>query len=200
MPSRQLLKAVAFGTCLVLVSPLILVARLEQHLWGGEAWFALLGQVLAPLPGLLGSYLRGAYYFGALDGSSWETRVGYGSIFTHRGGSLGVRASIGAYCVLGHANIGADVRMGSRVSIPSGRRQHLDENGELSTETRYDIVTVGSHTWVGEGAIIMADVGERCIVSAGAVVINEMPSHSIIAGNPARVIRTMKTAAGESVA
>lgn len=193
MHVRQAIKAVAFGTCLVLVSPLILVARIEQ-LWDGEAWFGLLAQVLAPLPGLPGSYLRGAYYFGTLSQCSWETRVGYGSIFTHRGGSLGARASIGAYCILGHANIGADVRIGSRVSIPSGKRQHLDENGDLSPETRYDSVTIGSHTWVGEGAIIMADVGERCIVSAGAVVIKESPSHSIIGGNPARVIRPVKAA------
>ena len=194
MPLRQALKAIAFGICLVVVGPLILLARLEEHVWAGEMWFGLLAQLLAPVPGLPGSYIRAAYYFGTLRQCSWETRVGYGSIFTQRGGSLGVRASIGAYCVLGHARIGADVRMGSRVSVPSGKRQHLDESGELTVDTRYDLVTIGPHTWVGEGAIIMADVGERSIVSAGAVVVKDMPSHTIIGGNPARVIRTMQPA------
>lgn len=194
MPPLRAIKTVAFAICLILVSPLILLARLEQHLWDGEAWFGLLAQLLAPVPGLPGGYLRGAYYFGTLKQCSWETRVGYGSIFTHRGGSLGERASMGAYCVIGHANIGAGAMIGSRVSIPSGKRQHLDDNGELSPDTRYDVVTIGPHTWVGEGAIIMADVGERCIVSAGAVVIKAMPSHSVIGGNPARVIKLMKTA------
>ena len=194
MPARQAIKAVAFGLCVGLVSPLILLARVEQQLWRGEALFGLLAQLLAPLPGLPGSYLRGAYYFGTLRECSWQTYVGYGSIFTHRDGSLGVRASMGAYCVIGHAHIGPDTRIGSRVSIPSGKRQHLDENGDLSPVTRYDVVTIGPHTWIGEGAIIMADIGERCVVSAGAVVINEMPSHSVIGGNPARVIRPMKTA------
>jgi virginiamycin A acetyltransferase len=41
---------------------------------------------------------------------------------------------------------------------------------------------------VGEGAIIMADVGSRCIVSAGAVVIKPAPDASVLGGNPARVL------------
>ena len=191
MSARQTIKAITFGLCVFLVSPLILLARLEQHVWGGEACFGLLAQLLAPMPGMPGSYLRSAYYFGTLKQCSWETHIGYGSIFTHREGSLGARASMGAYCVFGHADIGAETMIGSRVSIPSGKRQHLDDSGGLSSETRFDVVTIGAHTWVGEGAIIMADVGERCIVSAGAVVVKEMPSHTVIGGNPARVLKTM---------
>jgi UDP-3-O-[3-hydroxymyristoyl] glucosamine N-acyltransferase len=194
MSPRVIAKALAFSICLLLTSPLILLARLEQHIWNGEGVFALLAQLLAPLPGLPGSYLRGAFYFGTLKQCSWETRIGYGSIFTHRGGSLGTRASMGAYCVIGHANIGAEAMIGSRVSIPSGKRQHFGEDGELSADARYDTVTIGARTWIGEGAIVMADVGESCIVSAGAVVVKEMPSRTIIGGNPARVIRAMTEA------
>jgi acetyltransferase-like isoleucine patch superfamily enzyme len=190
MSLRQSLKAVVFAVAVTLVSPLILLARIEQYAWGGEAVFILWAQLLAPLPGAIGSYLRGAYYFGTLKQCSWETHIGFGSIFTHRGASMGVRASMGAYCVIGHADIGAEAMIGSRVSIPSGKRQHLDENGQLSSGTRYDTVTIGDHTWIGEGAIVMADIGARCIVSAGAIVIKEMPPHSIIGGNPAKVLKT----------
>jgi len=188
---RRALKAAVFGTSLVVVSPLILLAWLEKHTYRGEMVFTFLSQMLALVPGLPGSCLRGAYYFGSLERCSWETHVGFGSIFTHRGGCLGTRASLGSYCVIGHADVGDEVMMGSRVSVPSGKRQHLDEDGQLTSGSRYDTVKIGSGTWVGEGAIIMADVGGSCIVSAGAVVARAMPDRSIIGGNPARVIRMM---------
>ncbi len=81
--------------------------------------------------------------------------------------------------------------MASRVSVPSGKRQHLDDEGRLASTTRFDTVTIGDGTWVGEGAIIMADVGRQCIVSAGAVVSKEMPDSCLIGGNPARVLKAV---------
>lgn len=192
---RRIVKTVCFLVSLALAAPLILVAWLEKRLTRGEALFLLEGQLLAVLPGFPGRLLRGAYYWGTLDQCSWEVIIGFGSLFTHRGVSLGWRVSTGAYCVIGHAQIGDDVMIGSRVSIPSGRRQHLDEAGRLASVTRFERVTIGSRTWIGEGAIVMADVGSRCIVSAGAVVSKSMPDDCVIGGNPARVIRELESAA-----
>jgi acetyltransferase-like isoleucine patch superfamily enzyme len=189
--SRTVLKAILFCASVLLVSPLILCAWLEKHAFRGEGVFTFASQVLALVPGRPGSYLRGAYYYGSLERCSWETHVGFGSIFTHRGGSLGTRASMGSYCVIGHANIGDEVMIGSRVSVPSGKRQHVDDEGRLTSGSRYDTVTIGNRTWVGEGAIIMANIGGSSIVSAGAVVTKDMPSRSLIAGNPAQVIRSI---------
>jgi serine acetyltransferase len=191
MSARRIAKAAAFGVAIVLVSPLIAIAWLEKHLVRADLLFTLFAQALAPAPGLPGSYLRGAYYFGTLDSCSWETHVGFGSIFTHRGGSLGSRASMGSYCIMGHANIGPEVMIGSRVSIPSGRRQHLDDKGRLTPAATYSTVTIGARTWVGEGAIIMANIGSDCIVSAGAVVTQDMPSDVLIGGNPATAIKRL---------
>lgn len=189
---RCLIKFCLFVVCVALVAPLIAIAWLEKHVLPGEVLFTLFAQVLAVAPGLPGSYLRAAYYFGTLEQCSWEIHVGFGTIFTHRGGAIGSRASMGSYCVLGHARIGAEVMIGSRVSIPSGKRQHFDEEGRLtSAATQYDTVTVGERTWVGEGAIVMADIGSDCVVSAGAIVTKQMPSRVLIGGNPARVIREL---------
>ena len=185
------LKAGVFLLSLIITAPLIVVAWLEEKLARGEALFLLSSQALAVLPGLLGSCLRGAYYYGTLERCSWQTHIGFGSLFTHRGAAVGSRVSMGAYCVIGHARIGDGVMIGSRVSIPSGKRQHLDEEGRLADVTRFDRVTIGANTWVGEGAIIMADVGSRCIVSAGAVVTKHMPNACLIGGNPAHVIREL---------
>jgi virginiamycin A acetyltransferase len=191
MFARRLMKAGAFGICVTVVSPLIALAWAEKHLLRGDALFTLSAQLLAPFPGLPGTYLRGAYYFGTLDGCSWETHVGFGSIFTHRGGALAPRVSMGSYCVIGHARIGAEAMIGSRVSIPSGKRQHIDDGGNLVAAARYETVCIGERTWVGEGAIIMASVGSDSIVTAGAVVTKEMPGRVLIGGNPAKVIKEL---------
>ena len=79
--------------------------------------------------------------------------------------------------------------MGSNVHILSGKGQHTyDQEGRLIAG-RYERITIGDHTWIGNGAIIMAPVGRGCIVGAGAVVINEIEDNCIVGGNPARVIR-----------
>lgn len=192
MSVRQVVKICAFTVSAVLVSPLIGLSWLEKRLWRGEALFAACAQLLALVPGLVGAYLRGAYYFGTLERASWQTHVGFGSLFTHRGGALGAKASMGSYCVLGHAKIGAGVMMASRVSIPSGKRQHFAVDGGLTGESTFATVSVGERTWVGEGAIILADIGSDCIVAAGAVVTASMPNGVLIGGNPARIIKELQ--------
>lgn len=188
---RRVLKLACFMLAAVLASPLILLSALEKLCTRGELLFLLGSQMLAGVPGFPGTWLRAAYYWGTLDRCSWEIHVGFGSLFTHRGACLGERVSTGAYCVIGHAQVGHDVMIGSRVSIPSGRRQHLDDAGRLADTTRFDRVTIGSHTWIGEGAIVMADVGNRCIISAGAVVSKATGEGYLLGGNPARVIREL---------
>ena len=37
---------------------------------------------------------------------------------------------------------------------------------------------------------ISVHIGDECIVGAGAVVIKDVPAHSIVAGNPARIVRS----------
>lgn len=183
-------KLLAFGLFALLVSPLVVATWLEKRLTAGGQLFAFCAHLLALLPGLPGTYARGAYYFGVLDDCSWETHVGFGTVFTHRAATLRRGASLGCYCVIGHADIGAGVMMGSRVSVPSGKRQHLDESGGASSAVRhFDRVSIGDGSWIGEGAIVLADVGSRCIVSAGAVVTAAVADESTVGGNPARVLR-----------
>ena len=85
--------------------------------------------------------------------------------------------------------------MGSSVHIISGLRQHGFENldtrikdqpGELSS------VSIGEDTWIGNGAIVAADVGKKCVIGVGSVVVKPIPDFVIAAGNPARVIKYRK--------
>ena len=181
-------KLCAFAVSVVLVSPLSLVCRVERQLWSRDLFYGPCTQVLSLVPGLPGIYLRAGFYFVVLQKCSWKVHVGFGSLLANWPARLSEHVTIGAYCVLGHVDIQPNVRIASRVSIPSGKRQHLDDFRNGSGQTHYDTVRIGTGCWIGEGAILMANIGRHSIVSAGAVVVDEVPEFSIVGGNPAKVI------------
>lgn len=65
----------------------------------------------------------------------------------------------------------------------------LDENGKEKIYTKP--ITIGNHVWICAKATILKGVtiGDGAIVAAGAVVTKDVPSNTIVAGNPAKVIR-----------
>lgn len=55
-------------------------------------------------------------------------------------------------------------------------------------------VTIEDRVWIGFNAIILKGVtlGEGAIVAAGAVVTKDVPPYTVVAGNPAQVIRRLE--------
>ncbi|MGE4409798.1 MAG: DapH/DapD/GlmU-related protein [Sphingobium sp.] len=51
---------------------------------------------------------------------------------------------------------------------------------------------IGNDCFVGCNAIVLPGItiGDQVIVAAGAVVTKDVPSHSVVAGNPAKIVRT----------
>src|SRR3989442_4369405 len=70
--------------------------------------------------------------------------------------------------------------------------------GELQTATDWKVeaTLVRRGASIGSGATILSNViiGEHAIVGAGSVVTREVPSHAIVAGNPARLLRSITNA------
>lgn len=54
-------------------------------------------------------------------------------------------------------------------------------------------ISIGHDTWLGAGCIILPGVtiGENCIVGAGAVVTKDVKPNSVVAGVPARFIKSI---------
>jgi acetyltransferase-like isoleucine patch superfamily enzyme len=53
---------------------------------------------------------------------------------------------------------------------------------------------VGDNVWCGANVVITSGVtiGERCVIGANSVVTEDLPPHSIAAGAPAKVLRTIE--------
>jgi len=90
------------------------------------------------------------------------------------------------------ATIGDDVITGSHVAILSGRAQHrfadLDQPMRSQHGEKQRLI-IASNVWIGAQAVIMADVSEGTVIGAGSIVTKTYPPRSVIAGNPARVLR-----------
>ena len=194
---KKLLKPSVRFVAHVLVFPLALLAGFGRF----EEAFVFGGQFLAPFPGLIGSYLRVAYYKQTLEQVGSDCLIAVGSYFAHPEASVGTNVGVGAYCVLGHADIGDRTRIAGGVQILSGANQHrrnaegrvTDEGGIMRR------LKIGSDCWIGASAIIMADLGEEVTVAAGSVVFQDVQSGATVAGNPSRVVGSAKTAKANSL-
>jgi maltose O-acetyltransferase len=55
-------------------------------------------------------------------------------------------------------------------------------------------ITIGEDVWVGGSAVICpgVSIGDRCVIGAGSVVTKDIPADVFAAGNPCKVIRSLK--------
>lgn len=55
-------------------------------------------------------------------------------------------------------------------------------------------VKIGKNVWVGAHATILPGVmvGDNAVIAAGAVVTKDVPANAVVAGVPAKVIKTIE--------
>lgn len=161
-----------------------------------QSLYFLFAQSYAGVPGFVGTFLRAAFYRLVLEDCSIDTTISYGSYFVYPCSQVGRLVSIGSYCIIGNASIGARTQIASHVQIPGGRREHeRDSEGRLgNSESSH--TAIGADCWIGSSAVIMAEVGQGSTVGAGAIVVEPIPPNSVAVGNPARVIRRIPVASG----
>jgi acetyltransferase-like isoleucine patch superfamily enzyme len=77
------------------------------------------------------------------------------------------------------------------------RRRHFAAIATTGHPTDIELgdrpITIGDDVWIGAHAIVLRGVtiGCRAIIAAGAVVTADVPADTIVAGNPAKVIRSL---------
>jgi acetyltransferase-like isoleucine patch superfamily enzyme len=74
--------------------------------------------------------------------------------------------------------------------------------GELQTEKdwRVETTVVKRGASIGSGATILSNlvIGENAIVGAGSVVTHDVPPNTIVAGNPAKILRSIRNSPEEN--
>ncbi|MDE6153315.1 MAG: sugar O-acetyltransferase [Muribaculaceae bacterium] len=86
--------------------------------------------------------------------------------------------------------IGDHAFIGPNVSIYTAC--HPLDADERNTGAEWALpVTIGDSVWIGGGAIILpgVTVGSNVVIGAGAVVTRDVPDNTVVAGNPARIIK-----------
>jgi virginiamycin A acetyltransferase len=189
---KTYLKRLANGLALLLVLPVYLLYRLGCA-WGGTGQaFPGLSQAFSLIPGLTGAYLRRALYRLVLPRCSTDCHISFGTVFSHPTAAIGRSVYIGVYCCLGDITLEDDVLLGSHISIMNGGAQHGIERLDLPIREQPGIwprITIGEDSWIGDRAVVLANVGKHCVIGAGSLVTKPIPDYAIALGVPAKVVR-----------
>jgi len=84
--------------------------------------------------------------------------------------------------------------MASHIFISDTNHGGENDSPETAPDSRpltSNPVKIGKNVWIGEGACILPGtvIGDGCIIGAHSVIKGEIPSYSIAAGAPARVVK-----------
>lgn len=124
-----------------------------------------------------------------------ELVIGDGTFVGHGCGfRIGRSIRIGRHCLLAG---GVEVWDLDGHPLDAARRRA----GESSPPEQIAPVRIGDDVWIGTGALILKGVtiGDRAVVAARAVVTRDVPADVVVAGSPAKVIRTLAPPAGPDI-
>ena len=116
-----------------------------------------------------------------------QNLIGFVRLYYNRfwGTSIGTGSRISLSAKIDKTNpAGVIIGKHSALAFDAAILTHDFINGRM-LETR-----IGDYCFIGARAIIMpgVEIGNHCIVASGAVVMKNVPSHSVVMGNPGRVI------------
>ena len=124
--------------------------------------------------------------------------IGHGSkIRVHEGEvSIGAKSVLGQECTISayqHISIGRECIIADRVMLIDFDHGVVEVERPIRLQGIYKRdVEVGNNVWIGYGACVLrgVSIADNSIVGTSAVVTRDVPENSIVAGIPARVIRT----------
>lgn len=108
---------------------------------------------------------------------------------------LGRNVFINYHCIFldcAPIDIGNDVQIGPAVQLYTAQHP-LEASVRRSGLESARPIRIGNDVWIGGGAVVLPGVtiGDRSVVGAGSVVVQAVPADCVVAGNPARVVRTL---------
>src|SRR5690242_53682 len=119
-----LLKALLTWISALLVMPLFVQMKILAAFVKTDQPFQMASQTLSLYPGILGNYLRKAFYRLTLSRCGSDVCIEFGTILHQATIEIGQRVYIGCNCSIGECVIEDNTLVGSNVDIISGRHQH----------------------------------------------------------------------------
>jgi acetyltransferase-like isoleucine patch superfamily enzyme len=120
-----------------------------------------------------------------------------------KGCSIGRRSTISAK---NYIELEDDVLLGPNVFIMDYNHEYSDPNRPIHAQgvTAGGRVVIGRNSWLGYGCVICCGKGEltlgrNCVVGANSVVTRSFPDFSVIAGSPAKLVKTYDPSLGKWV-
>lgn len=128
------------------------------------------------------------------------SRVIVSTTFNNLGGfiKIGNNVGIGEFAYLGGAGgleIGNDCIVGQYFSCHPENHHYTEIKVPIRLQgVSRQGIKIGNNCWIGSKATILdgVQIGEGCIIAAGAVVTKSFPNNCIIAGVPAKMIKGRK--------
>lgn len=115
--------------------------------------------------------------------------------------SIGNGVSLGEYChitAMSSIIIGDGTLTGRFVLITDNSHGHTDGSDSEIPPLQRSIqskggITIGKNVWIGDKTTILPNVtiGDGTIIAANTVVTKDVPPYAVVAGNPARIIKTI---------
>lgn len=108
--------------------------------------------------------------------------------------SIGESSGIGEGSkVSGPISIGSFVNMGPDCIFYTSQHGYdrTDIVMQKQGRTEEKAITIGNDVWIGERVIVMpgVNIGNGCVIGAGAIVTHDIPDYTVAVGVPARVIK-----------
>lgn len=126
-----------------------------------------------------------------------ETKIGT-FVEVQKGAKIGARCKISSHTFICEGvTIESEVFIGHGVTFINDRYPRATTaSGQLQIEADWECqsTVVKKGASIGSGATLLGGVtvGENAIVGAGSVVTKDVPSNTTVAGNPAKILRTIK--------
>ena len=146
--------------------------------------------------------------FGAHCKLSAQTSLVAGHVCASPTLTIGDHSNIGAGVVISvceAVTIGAHVRVANGVLIADNPGHPINADERRTRPVRREQVkpiVIHDDVWIGSHAIILpgVSIGPRAIVAAGAVVTTDVEADTVVAGNPARLVRRLPRSAHGALA
>jgi virginiamycin A acetyltransferase len=101
--------------------------------------------------------------------------------------------TIGAYCAIaGRLIVRSSNHFVNYLNMQDWVQSNVIESSVFVSGKSKGRITIGNNVWIGDSVIILTGVtiGDGSIIGAGSVVVKSIPSYSIAAGNPCKIIRS----------